>query len=123
MIFNAKNIKALKQNQKISCPGLNMWARGTKDGKQVYYLKYRLYGTQELKKIGTFTEKPVTKGKLKNILTPIEAQSKAEEIVSLAKQNINILLQVSHLETSSRNSLNIFCLRMNKEIEGLNWCG
>tara|TARA_Y100001972_G_scaffold56314_1_gene69302 strand:+ start:549 stop:2132 length:1584 start_codon:yes stop_codon:yes gene_type:complete len=89
MIFNAKNIKALKQNQKISCPGLNMWARGTKDGKQVYYLKYRLYGTQELKKIGTFTEKPVTKGKLKNILTPIEAQSKAEEIVSLAKQNIN----------------------------------
>ena len=72
MNFIPKNIKLLKHNQKLSCPGLNMWARGTKEGKQVYYLKYRLNGTQKLIKIGTFSDKS---DKDRNLLTPIDAQA------------------------------------------------
>ena len=93
MNFNAKNISSLKPGEKLSCPDLNMWARGAKDQPASYYLKYRLYGVQKLIKIGTFTAKVEPKGKLKNILTPIEAQSKAEDIVSSAKANIDYFEQ------------------------------
>ena len=93
MNFNAKNISSLKPGEKLSCPDLNMWARGAKDQPASYYLKYRLYGVQKLIKIGTFTAKVEPKGKLKNILTPIEAQSKAEDIVSSAKADIDYFEQ------------------------------
>ena len=86
MNFIPKNIKALKHNHKLSCPGLNMWARGTKEGKQVYYLKYRLNGTQKLIKIGTFSDKS---DKDRNLLTPIDAQAKAQDIIDDAKAGLD----------------------------------
>ena len=86
MNFIPKNIKALKHNHKLSCPGLNMWARGTKEGKQVYYLKYRLNGTQKLIKIGTFSDRS---DKDRNLLTPIDAQAKAQDIITDAKAGLD----------------------------------
>ena len=86
MNFIPKNIKALKHNHKLSCPGLNMWARGTKEAKQVYYLKYRLNGTQRLIKIGTFSDRS---DKDRNLLTPIDAQAKAQDIITDAKAGLD----------------------------------
>ncbi len=63
-----------------------MWARGTKEGKQVYYLKYRLNGTQKLIKIGTFSDRS---DKDRNLLTPIDAQAKAQDIIDDAKAGLD----------------------------------
>ena len=58
-----------------------MWARGYNAGskekpiiKQAYYLKYRLDGKQELKKIGIFAPKVVPGNKTKDLLTPAGKQ-------------------------------------------------
>ena len=112
MTFNAKTISQLQPKQICKCPGLNMWARGYNAGskekpiiKQAYYLKYRLDGVQQLRKIGIFAPKVVPGNKTKDLLTPAEAMALAENIVSEAKADNDYFAKEQVLDTTAGKAL------------------
>ena len=89
-----------------------MWARGYNAGskekpiiKQAYYLKYRLDGVQQLRKIGIFAPKVVPGNKTKDLLTPAEAMALAENIVSEAKADNDYFAKEQVLDTTAGKAL------------------